>query len=374
MIADQLRTVIENLLGNNQDPFPEIEGQENLKKQILSALIAGRNIIIEGYPGVGKTTIAKAVAKLLPNIQAVKGCPFHCDPSNPICPKCKSDARDKNDIEINGLHRFIRIQGSPDLTVEDLLGDIDPALAFEYGPTDPRAFKPGKLLRANRGVLFFDELNRCPERLQNALLQVLEEGEATIGGYTVSYPANFILIATMNPSEFAGTERLSDVLLDRFDVVRMNYPENAAVEREIIRKNAKQLLPVPDNVLTTLVSIVRATRNDDRIESPAGVRATIGLYERSQALAILKKKKFVEIDDVKEVAVSVISHRIKLTPKVRHTQKPQDVVNQIIEEVISGSGPPKLTTGSVVTGMVNNGIQSLDSSHIARMLINNVVD
>lgn len=372
MIANQLREIIQKMVEHNEDPFPEIEGQDKLKRQIMSALISGRNIIIEGYPGVGKTTIAKAVAKLLPNIRAVKGCPFHCNPDDPVCPKCKSEAGRKKEIEINGTHRFIRIQGSPDLTVEDLLGDIDPALAFEYGPTDPRAFKPGKLLRANRGVLFFDELNRCPERLQNALLQVLEEGEATISGYSVTYPADFILIATMNPSEFAGTERLSDVLLDRFDVVMMEYPENVAIEKEIVKKKGIKLLPVPDDILTTLVSIVRATRGDDRIESPAGVRATLGLYERSQAIALLKRKKFVELEDVKEVAHSVIVHRIKLAPKVRHTQTPEQVVSQIIEEVIKGSGPPEDSSASVVMGMVNHGIQALDSAHIARMLINNL--
>lgn len=372
MIANQLRHIIQAMTDRKEDPFPEIEGQDKLKKQVLSALISGRNIIIEGYPGVGKTTIAKAVAKLLPVIPAVKGCPFHCDPSEPVCPKCRADSKPKEAIQVEGDHRFIRIQGSPDLTVEDLLGDIDPALAFEYGPTDPRAFKPGKLLRANRGVLFFDELNRCPERLQNALLQVLEEGEATIGGYIVTYPADFILIATMNPSEFAGTERLSDVLLDRFDVVKMEYPENVAIEKEIIKKKGVKLLPVPDDILTTLVSIVRATRNDPRIESPAGVRATLGLYERSQAVALLKQKKFVELEDVKEVAHSVISHRIKLAPKVRHTQTPEHVVSQIIEEVIKGAGPPKENGASVVMGMVNHGVQALDSAHIARMLINNL--
>ena len=280
-----------------QDLFPEIIGQENAKRQMASALLAGRNVIIVGYPGVGKTTLAKGVAKLLPG------------------------------------KRFMRIQGSPDLQVEHLLGDIDPVKALKFGPDSKEAFAPGKLLRADGGVVFFDELNRCAERLQNALLQVVEEKVATIGGFEIDYPADFVFIATMNPTEYVGTERLSEVLMDRFDIVEMKYPETAETEIKIVELKGKKLgAPVGRELLEKIVSIVRATRNDERIERPAGVRAAIGLYERVQSHALLLGKPSPDYSDLAEVAVSVLAHRIKLTPKARYSTKPEAIVQEILKK------------------------------------------
>jgi Mg-chelatase subunit ChlI len=91
----------------------------------------------------------------------------------------------------------VRVQGSPDLTSEDLIGDIDPVKALKHGAMSLEAFSPGKIFKANNGVLFFDEINRCPEKLQNALLQVLEERKLTIAGYDVDFGVDFIFVGTM---------------------------------------------------------------------------------------------------------------------------------------------------------------------------------
>ncbi|MEM4756357.1 MAG: AAA family ATPase, partial [Candidatus Woesearchaeota archaeon] len=195
-----------------------------------------RHCIIVGAPGIGKTTLAKEVAALLPPI-TVNDCGFCCIPKQEQCPICKQAIEKKKTIPtvtLKGQERFVRIQGSSDLAIEDLLGSIDPIKALTYGPYSLEAFTPGIIFRANYGILFFDEINRSPEKVQNALLQVLEEHEASIGNYKVVLPAKFILIATMNPED-SSTERLSDVFIDRFDVINMDYPQTVEQELAILK-------------------------------------------------------------------------------------------------------------------------------------------
>ena len=152
-----LEGLTEALLGcirRGEDPLSAIVGQEEAKERILASLLAGHHILIEGPPGIGKTTLAKHIASCLPPAEAIKDCLYYCDPKEPVCPLCKArvgHGEELMTITVSGLRRFVRLQGSPDLTAEDLLGDIDPTQAFKYGPQDYRAFTPGKLLKGNRG-------------------------------------------------------------------------------------------------------------------------------------------------------------------------------------------------------------------------------
>ena len=322
MLNEQLK----NIFLKEKDPFNDILGQEQSKQGIKSALLMNRHIIIIGPPGIGKTTLAKNIAKVLPDIEVIDGCSYHCTPENPICPSCKQNKKYKT-RKLTGYKRFVRIQGSPDLTVEDLLGDIDPIKALKFGPLSLEAFTPGKIFKANNGVLFFDELNRCPEKLQNALLQVLEEGKATIGSYDLDFDANFIFIGTMNPED-ASTERLSDVLLDRFDIIYMDYPEDIETEKQIVLMKGEKIANVSDEFLNLIVYFVRRLRQDDKLEKKPSVRASIGLYERSQSNALLRGRKNINFDDIKEVVVSVLSHRIRLKPSVRYLESVEDYLKE----------------------------------------------
>ena len=275
--------------------FSQIYGQDDTKKQLKSALMTDRHVILIGPPGVGKTTIAKQIADIVGN-------------------KC-----------------FVRVQGSPDLTAEDLIGDIDPVSAIKHGPLSKEAFVKGKIFKANKGVLFFDEVNRCSEKLQNALLQALEERKVTIGSYDVDFDANFIFIGTMNPED-TSTEPLSDVFLDRFDLIPMTYPESKAIEQKIVLEKGQKLIDFPENLLDGVLEFIRRLRNDERVEKKPSVRASLGIYDRSQSNAILSGRKKVTPQDVADVLVSVLAHRIALKPSIKYLSRPEDFIAEEFEK------------------------------------------
>ena len=160
---------------------------------------------------------------------------------------------------------------------------------------------------------------------------MLEEKKATIGTYDVDFDVDFICICTMNPED-TSTEKLSDVLLDRFDIVYMEHPENLAIEKEIVIEKGKKMAEFEDELLSACLNFIRMLRESDKLEKKPSVRASLGLYERAQANAVIHGRHKVEFEDVQNVIVSVLAHRIRLKPSVKYLQSSEDFVKEAFKK------------------------------------------
>lgn len=242
-----------------------IIGRKGELRAILAVVAAGRNALLEGPVGVGKTVLARAVAEALGR-------------------------------------GMVRVDGDGRYTEGKLVGHFDPPTVLAQGYV-PEAFVPGPLVEAMRAgaVLFVNELNRMPEGVQNVLLPALDEGVIHVphlGGLKAA--PGFSVIATQNPAEFVATGHLSEALLDRFELVRLSY-QTVDEERAIVSQEAR--LSPSDTVIAQSVQLARATREDARIRRGASVRAAVAIADLAMALD----------GDVEAAAALALPTRIELT-------------------------------------------------------------
>lgn len=334
---EELRHSIMKMLRKKQDPIDGFYAPDEVKEAILAVVISGRHLLLEGPPGTGKTTLAKILASRLEPMQIVEGCRYNCDPESPRCPDCVNKRNGPGVVTIPGNARFVRVQGSPELMPEDLLGDIDPVIAMQCGIHDPRAFTPGRIQRAHRKILFIDELNRIPERTQNTLIQVLEERTTTLAGFDIDIPVDTVVIATQNPQEFAGVDRISETLGDRFERIQIGYP-TAEQEVAILKRYAREYkgIEFDHDLLPKVVDISQATRTTEDISRPASVRASIATFEQAQAIAQLNGRDSVNQEDIKKAAIISLQGRAEVSPNSQYYDTPRELFNQIIEKEFQG--------------------------------------
>jgi MoxR-like ATPase len=295
-----------------------IFGKEDVIQLALITLLAKGHLLIEDVPGVGKTTLAQALAKS-----------FHCS--------------------------FQRIQFTSDLLPSDVLG------VSVYNPESREfEFRHGPIF-AN--VVLADEINRTTPRTQSALLEAMNEAQVTVDGRTLQLPQPFLVIATQNPVEHHGTYPLPESQLDRFLMrVKMGYPSHET-EREILRSRSTDdpvatLEPVADvadvmamqetvahvKVDTSLhdyaLEIVNRTRKSDQLALGVSPRGTLMLQRAAQARAFLDGRDFCLPDDFKQLAVSVFSHRV--VPSARHAsfQKKSETTENVLREIIDSVRVP----------------------------------
>lgn len=290
-----------------------IKGKENVVQKVLAAIIGGGHILMEDIPGVGKTTLATTFARVL-------------------------------------SLDYKRVQFTPDVLPSDLLG-----FSIYHSQTGAFEFQKGAVFT---NLLLADEINRTSPKTQSALLEVMEERQASVEGATHKLPDPFIVIATENPTGSAGTQLLPESQLDRFLVcLSMGYPghEDAVslLKGEVWKQLAdiKPILTleeltdlqrrtetifVHDTLYEYIVSLVERTRNSPFFSQGASPRAAIALLRMSRAMAMLNGRDFVTAKDVQSVLSDVLCHRVHLSARSRVEGMSVDTaINKLFEMVKS---------------------------------------
>jgi MoxR-like ATPase len=289
-----------------------LSGKDDVIDLLLVGLFGGGHVLVEDVPGVGKTTLAKALSKAV-------------------------------------ALSFTRVQFTPDLLPTDILGSQilnpkDGTLTFQQGPVFTN-------------VLLADEINRASPRTQSALLEAMNEAQATVDGVTRKLPHPFFVVATQNPSDYQGTYPLPEAQLDRFLLrIGVGYPSpeaelamlyarrtvdpldgvEAVCDRETIVKLQGQVreVEVKEPVAKYLLEIVAQTRRTTQIERGISPRGALAFFRASQARAFLRGRRYVSPDDAHALAGPVLAHRVQLTTEARYGgASAEEIVAKVAREV-----------------------------------------
>jgi magnesium chelatase subunit I len=280
-VKDEIAGNLLDKLRNGVDPWPGIVGfDRTVLPQLERALLAGHDVVLLGERGQGKTRLLRTLAGLLDEwTPVIDGAELPEHPLAPITPASRRRAVELGDeLPVRWLHRSERYAeklATPDTSVGDLVGDVDPVKVAEGRSLgDPETIHYGLVPRAHRGIVAINELPDLAERIQVALLNVMEERDIQVRGYTLRLPLDVLLVATANPEDYTNRGRIITPLKDRFGAeVRTHYPLDVDAEVDVVRQEAALVAEVGEPLLEILARFVRRLRESAAIDQRSGVSA-----------------------------------------------------------------------------------------------------
>ncbi len=325
-VKQELRDNLLARMRSGVDRFPGIVGYDDtVLPEVERALLAGHDLVLLGERGQGKTRLIRSLAGLLDEwTPVIAGSVLNEHPLHPITPAARAlVAEAGDDLPVGWLHRSMRYGeklATPDTSVGDLIGDVDPIRIAE-GRTlgDPETIHFGLVPRTNRGIFAVNELPDLAERIQVALLNVLEERDIQVRGYQLRLPLDVFLVASANPEDYTNRGRIITPLKDRFGAeIRTHYPLDLELELELIRQEADLVAEVPEHVLEVLARFARAVRESPSVDPRSGVSARFAIAAaETVAAAALRRVGLLAAAGGSEAPVARIGDAVSVTSTLR---------------------------------------------------------
>jgi magnesium chelatase subunit I len=353
-LREEIRSNLLAALREGRDPWPGLHGFEStVIPQLERALIAGHDVVLLGERGQGKTRLLRTLAGLLDEwTPVIDGSELGEHPYEPITHVAQRRAAELGDhLPVAWRHRDERYAeklATPDTSVADLIGDVDPMKVAEGRSLgDPETIHFGLIPRSHRGIVAINELPDLAERIQVAMLNVMEERDIQIRGYVLRLPLDVLVVASANPEDYTNRGRIITPLKDRFGAeIRTHYPTELVDEVAVIRQEAHLVADVPDHLIEVLARFTRALRESTSVDQRSGVSArfaiagaeTIAAAALHRATAQGEDEPVARVVDL-ETAVDVLGGKIEFESgeEGREIEILEHLLRTSVAEVVRGT-------------------------------------
>ena len=359
-ISYLLRYSILKRIERGDEVLEDIQGRQEVKQDVIRALLSGSQPYLVSEEGTGKTRLARSISRLLLPVPKIAGCPYNDDPKWPkerMCPRCREtdDPAAKFGIEwITGQERFSRIQGNEYTNEAKLLGlkDIQ-AIARGMSPKDPLAFAGTGVFRANRGVLFIDELPAIRTKVQVLLHPIIEEKKAILEEYNWEYPLDIIVVSTGNPEGFSHVNEVPRPLLDRLETIYMDLPDEETeltimmMERfggkdgsgpaEAFPTEFPTMEEVRRRVLAPwwMLSLINKSARQSRtcrwLDKKASIRGTTRAIDHTYSSTEMERRRVTRLADVTAGLKLALRGRVQLRQDLVDFENPRETMRKVDE-------------------------------------------